>query len=184
MTISVFELFKIGVGPSSSHTVGPMIAARRFCVLLQDRGLLGRAAHVRCDFYGSLALTGKGHGSDTAVIAGLAGESPDRTDPGATAAIVAQARATGRLSLLGVHEVAFDPDADLAFHQRERLPFHSNALAFEAYDPAGELLLRRTYYSVGGGFVVDEDEAARNDRDDADAAPIPYPFSSGGGTAG
>ncbi len=178
MRTSVFDLFKIGVGPSSSHTVGPMVAAGRFVTWLADEGALAAAAHVTVDLYGSLALTGKGHGTDIAVIAGLAGEHPAETDAAAIARIVAAAATAGRLALGGGGPaVAFDPVADLRFRQRERLPFHSNALTFTALDAAGGALCRRTYYSIGGGFVVDEAEAGRPP--EAPAVAIPYPFASG-----
>jgi L-serine dehydratase len=178
MTAGIFDLFKIGVGPSSSHTVGPMVAARRFCELLDARGLLAATRHIAIDLYGSLALTGKGHASDTALIVGLTGEAPATADIDAIPSLLARTRETRRIALLGRHEVAFDPATDLRFHQRERQPFHSNAMAFEAYGEGAELLLRRLYYSVGGGFVVDEDEAGRNARDDL-APDIPYAYCSG-----
>ncbi|MFW2829347.1 L-serine ammonia-lyase [Sphingomonas sp. ID0503] len=179
MTVSVFDLFKIGVGPSSSHTVGPMVAARRFGLHVEAAGLSERTARLRCDLYGSLALTGKGHASDVALIAGLAGERPDGTSADAIARIVDHATTDHRISMLGRWPVAFDPAADIAFHQRERLPFHSNAMAFEALDEHGAVLVRRIYYSVGGGFVLDEDEAGRNSPDPGDEAKIPYAFASG-----
>jgi len=178
MTAGVFDLFKIGVGPSSSHTVGPMVAARRFCELLDTRGLLAATRHIAIDLYGSLALTGKGHASDTALIVGLTGAAPATADIDAIPALLAQTRETKRIALLGLHEVAFDPATDLRFHQRKRQPFHSNAMAFEAYGDGDTLLLRRLYYSVGGGFVVDEDEAGRNARDEL-APDIPYAYCSG-----
>ncbi|MEH3106935.1 MAG: L-serine ammonia-lyase [Sphingomonas fennica] len=177
MTVSVFDLFKIGVGPSSSHTVGPMVAAGRFVARLAEAGV--RPARVEVDLYGSLALTGRGHATDVAVIAGLAGERPDATDGARIAAIVADAIDRRRLTLGGAGgpEVAFDPAADLHFRQRERLPFHSNALTFTAIDAAGAPLSTRTYYSIGGGFVLDEAEAGRPPADDGVA--LPYPFASG-----
>ena len=174
MTISVFDLFKIGVGPSSSHTVGPMVAGRRFVELLAARGSLGNVARVRCDLYGSLALTGKGHGTDVALIAGLAGEQPEHTSSERIKALVAAAQATRRIALLGRHETGFDPAADIRFHQRSRQPFHTNALAFEAIDGTGAPLLRRFYYSIGGGFVVDEDEAGNAAASAPDSAPYPF----------
>jgi len=178
MTVSTFELFKIGVGPSSSHTVGPMVAARRFAELLEASGRLGASVRVSVDLYGSLALTGKGHATDVAVIAGLAGAVPATVDPDAIPAIVADVTATGRVPLLGRHEVAFAPASDMRFLQRERQPYHSNAMALAAWDAEGELLLRRLYYSIGGGFVLDEDEAIRN-APAAEAPDLPYPFTSG-----
>ena len=183
MSVSAFELFKIGIGPSSSHTVGPMLAAHRFGAFLDGAGLLVRTAHVTADLYGSLALTGKGHGSDTAIILGLAGETPAGVDVDAVPAMIAAARETGRLMLLGRQPIAFAPDSDIVLHQRQRQPFHSNALAFTARDSGGEELARRFYYSVGGGFVLDEDEARHNAPDAAPpAAPpaaLPYPYCSG-----
>jgi L-serine dehydratase len=178
MTVSVFELFKIGVGPSSSHTVGPMVAALRWTQSLKDRGRLAQTTHVAVDLYGSLALTGKGHASDTALILGLAGHHPSTVDVDAAPSIVAAIAADHAVKLLGEHEVAFAPEEDIRFHQRERQPFHSNAMAFEARDGTGELLDRRLYYSVGGGFVVDEDEAGRNAPTD-DRPDLPYEFESG-----
>jgi len=178
MTAGVFDLFKIGVGPSSSHTVGPMIAARRFCEHLKAHDMIRATRHIAIDLYGSLALTGKGHASDTALIVGLTGEVPATADIDSIPALLARTRETKRIALLGLHEVAFDPATDLRFHQRERQPFHSNAMAFEAYGDGDTLLLRRLYYSVGGGFVVDEDEAGRNARDDL-APDIPYAYCSG-----
>jgi L-serine dehydratase len=179
MSVSAFDLFKIGIGPSSSHTVGPMVAARRFALWVEAAGVMPRVARVRADLYGSLALTGKGHRSDVALIAGLAGEVPDATNAATVDAIVAGARTTRRIALLGRHDVAFDPACGIRFHQRRRLPFHSNAMRFEVLDADGEMLFGRHYYSVGGGFVVDEDEAGRNSRDSEDEDAIPFPFGSG-----
>ncbi len=179
MAISVFELFKVGIGPSSSHTTGPMVAARRFGEWLRGRGVFDRTAHVVADLYGSLALTGKGHASDTAVVAGLAGERPDGTGAAAIQAHWARANAEGLLPLLGERDVAFHPERDLRFNMKERQRFHSNALAFEAFDEGGASLGRRTYYSVGGGFVVDEDEAGTSATAALDEAIVPYPFTSG-----
>lgn len=178
MTVSVFELFKIGVGPSSSHTVGPMVAARQFVMRLAEHGSLEQTAHIAADLYGSLALTGKGHATDSALILGLAGERPADVDVDAAPGLIARVTAEKQIALLGEHRVAFDPAVDLRYHQRERMPFHSNAMAFEARDAAGTLLNRRIYYSVGGGFVVDEDEAGRNLVVETEA-DVPHVFNSG-----
>lgn len=178
MTVSTFELFKIGVGPSSSHTVGPMIAARRFCLALQAGGLLAATARVEVDLYGSLALTGKGHASDTAILLGLMGEIPSEVDIDAAPARIEAVHTSGHIDLLGLHDVRFAPADDLHFHQRQRQPFHSNAMALTAFAADDTELTRRYYYSVGGGFVVDEDEAQRN-APMGDAVPVPYPFASG-----
>ncbi len=179
MTISVFELFKIGVGPSSSHTVGPMVAARRFGEWLERRGLLEATAHVTIDLYGSLALTGKGHASDTALVAGLAGEVPSETDAARIMSHWRQANDTGRLALLDRHFIVFEPAGDIRFLQRERQPYHSNAMAFEAFGADGGSLARRLYYSTGGGFVLDEEETRRNSRPDDPDEAVPFAFTSG-----
>jgi L-serine dehydratase len=179
MTTSVFMLFKIGIGPSSSHTVGPMVAARRYAEELEQRGLLAPTCRVTIDLYGSLALTGKGHGSDSAVILGLLGEAPAEVNARAVPRLIASVRIARRLMLLGRQRIAFDPETDIRFHQRERQPFHSNALAFSAWDADGGLLLQRFYYSVGGGFVLDEDEA-RSNLPPSPEVVVPWPFTSGG----
>ena len=178
MTVSVFELFKIGVGPSSSHTTGPMLAARRYCTWLADKALLGAVSHLVVDLYGSLALTGKGHATDTALIMGLTGADPASVDIDAMPEVIAQVHETRRIMLLGQQDAAFCPVADLRYHQRERQPFHSNAMAFDAFDKDGQSLGRRLYYSVGGGFILDEDEA-RGNAPAAKRSDIPFGFSSG-----
>lgn len=178
MTVSTFELFKIGIGPSSSHTVGPMVAAHRFGQNLVTRGDLMKVARVTVDLYGSLALTGRGHASDTAVILGLAGQIPATVDPDGVPEIVARVRETGLIALMGCREVAFAPNTDLRFRLRERKTFHSNAMAIEAFDSAGASIAREMFYSIGGGFVLDEEEASRNVRAEAEA-DLPYPFASG-----
>ena len=179
MSISLFELFKIGVGPSSSHTVGPMLAAARFIAALRDDGLLPEVCAVSVDLYGSLALTGKGHATDTAVIAGLGGEWPDRTSAGRIAAIVERATQEHSLALGGEHDVRFVPVRDIRYQLGERKPFHSNAMLCTAYADVdgGAELASRLYYSIGGGFVVDEGEAGRNAPDE-DGPPIPYDFAN------
>ncbi|GAA1762105.1 MULTISPECIES: L-serine ammonia-lyase [Streptomonospora] len=177
MAISVFDLFTIGIGPSSSHTVGPMRAARRFAEGLAESGLLERTAAVRAELYGSLALTGKGHGSDRAVVLGLLGQTPEGVDVDAAAATVERVRTEHRLALAGVREVDFDPETHLDFRRKETLPGHPNGMRFLALDSAGTELRAHTYFSVGGGFVVDE-EAVGADRITADETPQPYPFSS------
>ena len=179
MSISLFELFKIGVGPSSSHTVGPMVAALRFGAWIEARGQLAAVQRLKVDLYGSLALTGKGHATDHAVILGLSGEHPATLDIEAAPAILAAVASAKRLNFHAKQSAAFDPETDLLFHQRERLPVHSNALAFTALDAAGDVLARRTYYSVGGGFVIDEDEAVSNSGANPTNSAIPYDFSSG-----
>jgi iron-sulfur-dependent L-serine dehydratase single chain form len=180
MTISVFDLFKIGIGPSSSHTVGPMTAACTFARGLRDDGLLSRVASVHVVLYGSLGLTGKGHGSDKAVLLGLEGETPDQVDVDAIPGRLAAIRETATVRLLGDHEIRFDPATDLEFERKRSLPHHPNGMSFTAADAAGAELATRIYYSVGGGFVVDE-TAVGADRIKADDRELAHPFSTGTG---
>ena len=182
MAVSVFDLFKIGIGPSSSHTVGPMRAARLFVRHLQHAGLLDATARVQSHLYGSLGATGKGHGSDKAVLLGLAGHEPDTVEVDAIPALLASMRAQRRIDLLGTHGVVFSESDDLHFHRRETLPFHANGLRFHAFDAAGVELDQRTYYSVGGGFVVSDEVAADGARQKLiapDTTLLPHPFHSG-----
>ncbi len=179
MLISLFDLFKIGIGPSSSHTTGPMRAAGAFLARLEEAGNLHRVRHVRAEVYGSLALTGKGHGTDKAIMLGLAGEDPQTVDPAEAEAMVEAIRAGKQLALAGHTVIPFDPDRDLVFNRRSRLPFHSNGMRFTAADERREPVDAGIYYSVGGGFVIDE--AAAGDADtpgDDDAGSVPWPFSS------
>ena len=179
MAVSVFDLFKIGIGPSSSHTVGPMRAAARFVTRwLDERGVLDKVARIRAELFGSLAHTGRGHGTDKAVLCGFEGEWPDRIDPDVIPDKLKRIRAQKKLLLLGKHGIAFDEKTDLVFNKRQKLPFHSNGMRFSAYDADGNELATRDYYSVGGGFVVNHDEAAEN-RIVADTTPLPYAFHSG-----
>lgn len=177
MAISVFELFSIGIGPSSSHTVGPMRAARRFVDGLRERGELVRVAKVRVELYGSLGATGRGHGTDKAVVAGLTGEAPESADPDQLLKLLEQVDTDGRLQLGGDHEIPFDLKGDLTFEGRT-LEYHSNGMKFHALGEDGKEIAQRTYYSVGGGFVVDE-SAAGADRIVPDTTVQKYPFKSG-----
>ena len=179
MTISVFDLFKVGIGPSSSHTVGPMRAACSFAARLSGEGLLARVAAVRCELFGSLGATGHGHGSVKAIVLGLEGEQPDLVDPVAAEPRVAAVRAEGKLWLAGVHPIAFSVNDDVVLHRRKRLEFHSNGMLFRALDADGNELSRREYYSVGGGFVLDEDDAGHPVIVE-DRTPVRYPFRTGG----
>jgi len=178
MTLSVFDLFKVGIGPSSSHTVGPMRAARMFVAALESDGLIGDVARLHIELFGSLGATGHGHGSVKAIVLGLTGESPDTVDPRAAEPTVQQVRDSGRLALLGTHDITFAAADDIVLHRRKSLAFHSNAMQFLALDAAGRELSRRTYYSVGGGFVLTEDEAGEK-HIVADTTPVPYPFRTG-----
>jgi L-serine dehydratase len=174
MMTSLFDLFKIGIGPSSSHTVGPMRAARRFVVELDAVGLLQAAARVTVELYGSLALTGHGHGTDRAILLGLLGEEPDKVDPAAIDGIVKQVREKQVLSLLGKHAVSFDEARDLLWHRTETLPAHPNGMRYTALDADGFVLRQQIFFSIGGGFIRAEGE-------DASAGAfvtIPYPFHS------
>ena len=182
MAVSVFDLFKIGIGPSSSHTVGPMRAARMFALRLSADGMRGQTARVQARLYGSLGATGKGHGSDKAVLLGLAGHEPDSVDVDAIPALLDAIRADRRIVLAGGSTVVFDEKADLVFHRRESLPFHANGMRFLAFDAAGTELCQRTYYSVGGGFVVSDEVAADGSKQKAiapDTTVLRHPFRSG-----
>ena len=179
MAVSTFDLYKIGIGPSSSHTVGPMRAAARFVShWLQDGGILEKTDRVRVEVFGSLAMTGRGHGTDKAVLMGLEGHWPNAIDPDMIPASLERIRGEKSVRLLGIHPVAFDEKRDLIMNKRQKLPFHTNGMRFSAYDAAGTEIATRDYYSVGGGFVVNQDEAAE-DRIVADTTPLPYPFHSG-----
>jgi L-serine dehydratase len=179
VAVSTFDLFKIGIGPSSSHTVGPMRAAARFVSRwLQENGDLQRTARVRAEVFGSLALTGRGHGTDKAVLMGLEGHLPNLIDPDIIPAALARIRGEKKIRLLGTHGIGFDEKQDLIMNKRQKLPYHTNGMRFTAYDAAGEVIATRDYYSVGGGFVVNQDEAAE-DRIVADTTELPYPFHSG-----
>ncbi len=213
MAVSVFDLFSVGIGPSSSHTVGPMRAARMFVDTLAADGLIDRVTHVQVQLFGSLAATGRGHGSDRAVVLGLLGECPETVDTETVHERVSAVREAGRIRLLDTYDVAFDWDADLLFHRRRTLPMHSNGMIFTAYGAdraegfdgpdgsdgaavadvgmrmdaaaggaadaaAGEVLLReRTYYSVGGGFVLEQTADGAERLAQADVA-VPYPFTT------
>ena len=172
MPVSVFDLFKIGIGPSSSHTVGPMLAARRFLEEADTAGVFTRIAEVIVELYGSLALTGHGHGTDRAVLLGLAGELPDTIDIDCAAEQVDRIRSNGNLSLLGRRAIAFDERRHLLFHQKRTLPRHPNGLRFSARSASGDPVFERVYYSIGGGFVVAEHEA--NPTSCLPALPYPY----------
>ena len=181
MAVSVFDLFKIGIGPSSSHTVGPMRAAHLFVQRLQHAGQLAQVARLSCDLYGSLGATGKGHGSDTAVLLGLLGHAPDTVDVAAVPGLLAAVRSSGQLALPGGQHIAFAEATDLRFHRRESLPFHANGMRFSAFDADGAPLDQRCYYSVGGGFVVSDQIAADGSRHQAiapDTTVLPLPFHS------
>ncbi|MEU7739560.1 L-serine ammonia-lyase [Nonomuraea sp. NPDC049158] len=178
MAISVFDLFKIGIGPSSSHTGGPMAAAHKFARGLHDDDLLARTARVEAILYGSLGLTGKGHGSDKAVLLGLSGEKPELVDVDSIDARLAAMRESGTVQLYGTQEIPFVVGEDLVFERKISLPEHPNGMRFTAFSDSGEKLREKVYFSVGGGFVVDE-QATGADRIKPDDTVLPYPFTTG-----
>jgi L-serine dehydratase len=177
VTLSVFDIFKVGIGPSSSHTMGPMRAAREFVVGLKGAALLSSTQEIAVRLYGSLALTGLGHGTDRAVLAGLEGAEPETVQPDSIETTVRRIRSSGRIRLLGEHDIAFDEPMQLLFMTHERLPRHSNGMRFDALGADRRVLREADYYSIGGGFIVrgDEQEA----REASSHAPPPFPFTSG-----
>ncbi|WP_417450572.1 serine dehydratase beta chain, partial [Kordiimonas sp.] len=178
MSTSVLDLFNIGIGPSSSHTVGPMKAAREFVEKLDEDGLLDNTERLVTKLYGSLGATGRGHGSDGAVILGLLGECPREVDVENIPSIIKDARETKTVKLMGKKAVKFEEDTDLQLLPREQLPFHPNGMEFWAYGADGDELSRAIYYSIGGGFIVHEKEA-KKDKFIEEKVKLPYPFKSG-----
>lgn len=176
MAIGVFDLFKIGIGPSSSHTVGPMRAALQFAIGLQAEELLDRTQAIKVELFGSLGATGKGHATDKAVILGLAGEAPETIEPKLIEARLAKIRSQEQLVLLGLKPIVFSEKEHLLFHW-QNLPYHANGMRFTAYDVNGMEIISKVYYSVGGGFIVSEEEA-RGDPIATDDRTIPYRFNS------
>src|SRR5437879_2437852 len=177
MSLSVFDIFKVGIGPSSSHTMGPMRAARELAFSLKRDGLLGTTQGIAVRLYGSLAFTGVGHGTDRAILAGLEGAEPESVDPDSIEPTVQRIRTSGRIRLGSEHEIAFDEPMQLLMMQHERLPRHSNGMRFSALGSDRRTLREEDYYSIGGGFIVrgGEQEA----REASSHAPPPYPFASG-----
>ncbi|MDA7815455.1 L-serine ammonia-lyase [Porticoccaceae bacterium] len=177
MAISAFDLFKVGIGPSSSHTVGPMLAANQFVKALKSHGLLDQVSRVTAELYGSLGATGKGHGTPKAVLLGLEGEVPDQVHVPTIAGRVAAIRDNRRLCLLGEHAIDYNHDLDFKLHRRKALAFHPNGMVFAAFDQSGNELSKRTFFSVGGGFVVDE-SATDSDYIVEDSKQLTYGFDS------
>jgi L-serine dehydratase len=181
MNYSVFEVFRIGIGPSSSHTVGPMTAANSFLAELEARGVLAAVRRVRASLYGSLALTGHGHGTDFAIIAGLMGEVPEDVDPVKCRARVDAVRREQRLPLAGKHEIAFAPETDLEFFKDKVLAEHPNGMILEALDGLGSTLHRNSYFSIGGGAVLDQKAMTASRKSGSDEVPhraVPHSFDS------
>jgi L-serine dehydratase len=171
---SIFEIFKVGIGPSSSHTVGPMRAAADFVRSLAAKDLMFQTHRVLVDLYGSLALTGRGHGTDRAIVLGLCGELPDRIDPETMESRLQEIRAVRSLALRGVCTIAFSEPEDLLFHKDQTLAAHPNGMRFTAFDAAGQSILGHAYYSIGGGFISKEGEEHSHAR----AESVPLPFTS------
>ncbi|CAO1649956.1 L-serine ammonia-lyase [Parasphingorhabdus sp. NYA22] len=177
MVCSTFELFKIGVGPSSSHTMGPMSAAATFVGRLAETGKLAGVTRLETLLFGSLALTGKGHATDRAILLGLSGQRPENIEPDAADVVVEQIRSLAKISLNGSHDIAFDEETEVIFDQKKRLDFHSNAMRFNAYS-GGDIIDTRVYYSVGGGAILDEDQIGSNNPETG-LWDVPHPFCSG-----
>ena len=175
MAISVFDLFKIGIGPSSSHTVGPMIAARNFILDVENSKQLKNVTRIKSEMYGSLGATGKAHGTPKAIILGLEGEEPDKVDATLISSRIEKIDSEGQLNLLGKHVINYDRLADQKLYRRKSLPFHPNGMTFSAYDKKNKEIAKKTYYSVGGGFVVDD---SKEDRDliTEDETKITFPY--------
>ncbi len=178
MPYSVFDLFKIGIGPSSSHTVGPMVAGGRFLVELKDQGLYDSVHRISARLHGSLAFTGKGHDSDIAILLGLCGEKPDTVDPDAVGGIVEEIRSSGMLSLGGDKPIPFIESRDLVFDYDVILPDHSNGMCLYAYDAKDDCIHKSIYYSIGGGFVASEDEMSADRVEAVPDIAIPYDYST------
>ncbi len=176
MNISVFDLFSIGIGPSSSHTVGPMLAANAFLQLLQEKNLFDKIQRVKVELYGSLALTGKGHGTDKAIVNGLENKEPETVIPETMVPRMHEILSSHTLNLAGKKNISFNEATDFLFLQKELLPKHSNGMRFSAYDGSGNLLINQVYYSIGGGFITTEEDFNKTTED---ANPPPYPFSTG-----
>ncbi len=178
MPLSIFDLYKVGIGPSSSHTVGPVVAGNRFLDELRERDVLGKVASVHVGLFGSLAMTGKGHATDVAVMIGLMGEKPDLVDPDKVPVYVDEIRSTCQLNLAGERLIPFNPETDLPFNFGESLPKHPNGMHFKAYDEAGIILHDNIFYSVGGGFVLSDAETSVETEEEP-SVTHPYPFNNG-----
>ncbi|MEC7838916.1 MAG: L-serine ammonia-lyase [Chlamydiota bacterium] len=178
MSISVFDLFSIGIGPSSSHTVGPMRAAAIFSSQICSTGLLTDTHTVKVDLYGSLALTGKGHATDVAIILGLEGDTPEKVDPNEVTNRIDRVRTEKKINFFKKKELPFDESKHLLFHMDKQLPYHPNGMRFTAYDVKGREIAEEVYYSVGGGFIVDHKQASHDEHIIENSHPLPYPFEN------
>ncbi|WP_392536786.1 L-serine ammonia-lyase [Legionella sp. 227] len=175
MNISVFDLFSIGIGPSSSHTVGPMLAANAFLKLLEEMQLMNQVQRVKTELYGSLALTGKGHGTDKAILNGLENKAPETVAPESMVPRMHEILSSHTLNLAGQKNINFNESTDFLFLQKELLPKHSNGMRFSAFDNQDNLLIAQVYYSIGGGFITTEEDFSKTTED---TNPPPYPFST------
>lgn len=176
MTISVFDLFSIGIGPSSSHTVGPMKAAYAFVERLQKNNQLTHTTRLVTELFGSLAYTGKGHGTNNAILLGLEGNLPDQVNPDLITPRASEIIATDQINLLGIHQISFHYTTDFLYNFKDLLPFHTNGMRFTAYDINGQVISTRDYYSIGGGFILDEEQAAHPQS--IVTTDVPYPFQT------
>ena len=177
MAISVFDLFRIGIGPSSSHTIGPMIAARKFILSIEKSNQLKKVTRIKSEMYGSLGATGKAHGTPKAIILGLEGEQPEQVDATLITKRIEKIYSEGRINLLGKQTINYNREIDLKLYRRKSLPFHPNGMIFSAFDENGKELVQKTYYSVGGGFVVDDSNENGNYIAE-DETVITYPYDS------
>ena len=177
MAISVFDLFKIGIGPSSSHTIGPMIAARKFILSIEESNQLKRVTRIKSEMYGSLGATGRAHGTPKAIILGLEGEQPEKVDATLITKRIEKIYSAGRINLLGKYTVNYNRKTDLKLYRKKSLPFHPNGMIFSAFDESGKELVQKTYYSVGGGFVVDDSNENENYIAE-DQTEITYPYDT------
>ena len=176
-SVSVSEIFSIGIGPSSSHTVGPMRAARRFLHALFEREFVEDTARIAIELYGSLAMTGKGHATDLAVMLGLEGETPEGVEPTSVLRRIEEISSSKTLRLFGKQKISFDPETDIEYHKGKRLQLHSNALRFKSFGSDGSLLHAQLYYSVGGGFIVDHEEALNGPKPSKKPS-VPFPYKT------
>ncbi|MGH1440612.1 MAG: L-serine ammonia-lyase [Cellvibrionaceae bacterium] len=179
MSISIFDLFKIGIGPSSSHTVGPMVAAKKFIDEIHKNNTLTNVDKVSAEMFGSLGSTGKGHGTLKALILGFEGETPSTVNVTDIESRVKHIRETQSISLLKQHNITFEPDQDIIFHRKKSLPYHANGMCFRCFDRNGKCLAERYYYSVGGGFIVNENRAKNDKPIIKDEHSLPYEFTTG-----
>ena len=177
MAISVFDLFKIGIGPSSSHTIGPMIAARKFILSIEESNQLKRVTRIKSEMYGSLGATGRAHGTPKAIILGLEGEQPEKVDATLITKRIEKIYSAGRINLLGEYTINYNHETDLKLYRKKSLPFHPNGMIFSAFDESGKELVQKTYYSVGGGFVVDDSNKNENYIAE-DQTEITYPYDT------